>query len=294
MLRWRLLGALVTIVPLITLLWLEDRNLIGGAGFILVPVAAFAIFGAAAELTAMMAPRIPGLRVWATALVAAGAFVVAAIPVAWQTYPVDCPIGTWGWTGIAFILAMALFFMHEMMRYQQPGETTIRLACSILVTCYCVLPLTFLLHLRRLDEGRWGVLMLVSVVLIVKLSDAGAYFVGRFLGRHKMAPVLSPKKTWEGAVGAILAGALGATAFMYAIAPALGSPQAQDVSLLATLAYGASLSVAGMIGDLSESLLKRDLQTKDSASWLPGLGGMLDVLDSLTFASPLAYLWWVL
>jgi phosphatidate cytidylyltransferase len=103
------------------------------------------------------------------------------------------------------------------------------------------------------------------------------------LGRHQMAPKLSPKKTWQGAIGGMLASvivAVGINAF-WPVLP----------GLLLAVGFGVTVGLAGVLGDLAESLLKRDLQTKDASQSVPGFGGVLDVIDSLLFAAPVAYLW---
>lgn len=144
--------------------------------------------------------------------------------------------------------------------------------------------LAFLPLVRRLEHG----LAWVFLILVISwLGDTGAYFAGRFFGKRKLYPRVSPKKTWAGAVGGVVAAALGALV-VREVAP-LGLGLAETV-LLAAL-----LCVAGILGDLSESLLKRAFSVKDSGWILPGHGGMLDRIDSLLFVAPLlyGYLVWV-
>jgi phosphatidate cytidylyltransferase len=130
---------------------------------------------------------------------------------------------------------------------------------------------------------------LLCVIATVKLSDTAQYFVGSNFGMHKLAPMLSPKKTWEGAVGGgLLASAL-VTYLLWKYQYALVGIAPPRLAL--TFFFALSISVGGIIGDLAESLLKRDAGVKDSSSWMPGLGGVLDLLDSLLFAAPVAYLW---
>lgn len=125
----------------------------------------------------------------------------------------------------------------------------------------------------------------VACVLVVKASDIGAYFGGRLLGRHKLIPWLSPGKTREGVVAGILLSALVAVLF------ALAWRDRPWVPAPATAALGgAVLAVVGMLGDLGESLLKREAGVKDSGRGLPGMGGLFDVLDSLLPAGAVAWL----
>jgi phosphatidate cytidylyltransferase len=144
---------------------------------------------------------------------------------------------------------------------------------------------------QRLDHG---VFAFLTVPVIVKSGDTGAYTFGRLFGRHKMTPLLSPGKTWEGAVGGIASACLASWLCFTYLQPAMTSIPATTAapSLVAVLLYGLALTLAGMHGDLAESLLKRDMNRKDSSTWLPGLGGVLDIIDSMLIASPVAYLFW--
>jgi phosphatidate cytidylyltransferase len=117
--------------------------------------------------------------------------------------------------------------------------------------------------------------------LVLMGSDTGAYFAGRAFGKHKLAPKISPGKTWEGAVGGMLASLLMAALAHYWFFP--------ELSLRAALPLAAVLNVLGVVGDLTESALKRGANAKDAANILPGHGGFLDRLDSLLFNAPVIY-----
>ena len=114
-----------------------------------------------------------------------------------------------------------------------------------------------------------------------------------------MAPILSPKKTIEGAVGAFLSGMGASIAFGHWVVPAILSIATETEMAIsvgpvwAWALYGLVITLAGMIGDLAESLIKRDSQVKDSSAWVPGLGGVLDIMDSVTFSLVPAYLFWI-
>ena len=131
----------------------------------------------------------------------------------------------------------------------------------------------------REAPGMPGLEWLLFALLTTFATDTGAFFVGRAIGRHRMAPTISPGKTWEGAVGGFVS-ALGAGAAMAAVA---GLP------MWVALAVAAGVGVAGQIGDLLESRLKRAAGAKDAGSLLPGHGGLLDRLDSLVLTIPLVY-----
>jgi phosphatidate cytidylyltransferase len=137
---------------------------------------------------------------------------------------------------------------------------------------------------------------MASMIIIVKLGDTGAYTVGRLCGRHKMAPRLSPGKTLEGAAGAILFSCAGAWLCFHVLGLTSISPYWKSTPNIPAgwWIYGLCLGVAGMFGDLAESLIKRDVGQKDSSTWMPGFGGILDILDSLLLAAPVAWFCWAL
>ena len=132
-----------------------------------------------------------------------------------------------------------------------------------------------------------GALALIAIMAVVWLADIAAYFFGRALGRHKLAPSISPGKTWEGAIG----GALAVIVYGLVLAPKLPGVLAQNFPLLLLVLI--LLTAISVSGDLFESLLKRQAGLKDSSSILPGHGGVLDRIDSLTSTLPLVALVWL-
>lgn len=129
----------------------------------------------------------------------------------------------------------------------------------------------------------FGPASLLSLMVIVFAGDTGAYFAGRSLGRHKLYPLVSPKKTIEGSVGGLLASIGGGALSAWLLVPQI--PQT-DALLL-----GAACGLTAQIGDLAESMFKRASGTKDSGNLLPGHGGMLDRLDGVLFAGPVFLAW---
>ena len=124
----------------------------------------------------------------------------------------------------------------------------------------------------------------IFLLLVTKFSDMGAYVFGSLFGRHPFAPHISPKKTWEGFFGAIGSALFGAY-WLYALMPGkLSGLRFEDVTVL-----GLTLGFAAVIGDLAESIIKRSAQAKDSSHILPGIGGTLDLIDSVLFTAPLMY-----
>jgi phosphatidate cytidylyltransferase len=176
---------------------------------------------------------------------------------------------------------------------ESPGRSTVNLALSALSILYVGGLLGFLIQLRLTPadgEANPGLAPLLSLIFVVKVCDSGQFFVGRRFGKRKLAPVLSPGKTWEGAVGGIgISALITATLLTIYLESMVGF-----AGWCRVLVYCLLVSITGLVGDLAESLLKRDAGVKDSSTWLPGLGGVLDVLDSLLLSAPVAYLCWVL
>jgi phosphatidate cytidylyltransferase len=133
------------------------------------------------------------------------------------------------------------------------------------------------------DDGKFYVLYFI---LVTKFSDTGAYLVGSLIGRHKMIPRISPGKTWEGFGGAIVVSTGASVLFAY-----LAGERLNGMTPAHAVALGLILSTAAVVGDLIESIFKREAGVKDSGHFFPGIGGILDLLDSLLFNAPLMYLY---
>jgi phosphatidate cytidylyltransferase len=143
-----------------------------------------------------------------------------------------------------------------------------------------VAPETFMVGERFVSKSL-STHLLSFFFLVLMGSDTGAYYTGRLLGKHKLAPSVSPGKTWEGAFGGMAASLLVAALAHYWFFP--------EISLIAALALAAVMNVLGVVGDLTESALKRGAKAKDASQIIPGHGGLLDRLDSLLFNAPLIY-----
>ncbi len=196
------------------------------------------------------------------------------------------------YVGPALAIVFAVVFVGEMARFEKPGTSIVNAALAIFTIVYIGLSLSFWVPLRLHQGNNIGMAALFSMLLIVKMADVGAFACGKSFGRHKMTPVLSPGKTWEGAVGGVAVACVTSWAFFRFAAPLIAGASWVQPSVAAVVGYGAALALAGMIGDLAESLLKRDMQRKDSSSWLPGLGGVLDIVDAPLIAGPVAWACW--
>lgn len=198
----------------------------------------------------------------------------------------------WRVTSLTFVGGAIVLVLHEMAVYQQPGGSTIRLALGVWILSYIGLFGSCLIQSRWLepDVETMGVpwcLPLALVFFAPKSGDIGAYFVGRYLGRTRFSPKLSPKKTWEGTLGGVMV-STATTVGLITMAREDGI-QTWGNPLL----FGLMVAIAGVLGDLAASLVKRDLGVKDAAGTVPGFGGVLDVIDSILFAAPVVYAWWV-
>jgi phosphatidate cytidylyltransferase len=151
-------------------------------------------------------------------------------------------------------------------------------AAYIFGVFYVALLLGHYFLLRNLEQG---VALVFFVIIVTWLSDTGGFFVGKTLGKHPLAPTLSPKKTLEGLLGGILFSVIGAIICQFTFVPFF--------SLNQCVMLGMGLALLGAIGDLAESAIKRSVKVKDSGTIIPGHGGVLDRVDSLLFTGPAMY-----
>ena len=183
------------------------------------------------------------------------------------------------WMVGGFMLTLVFsFLLYGIAETRQTA--TVTMSTTILGTAWIALGLGYLLLLRDIPE--YGRIAVFAVLIAVFADDTAAYLVGRLVGRHKLAPSLSPGKTWEG----FIAGTIAAVAASFFT---LYDDRHEFLSIWQAVALGLAIALAGAAGDLFESALKRDLQVKDSGRLLGGHGGMLDRIDALLFASVAAF-----
>lgn len=183
----------------------------------------------------------------------------------------------------AFASMMLIAFLVEMARFREPGGIIVRLSQTMFAVSYLGLLPSFFVQIRFLPFSNTALLLLLAI-FVPKCGDIGAYFTGSMIGKNKMTPRLSPKKTWEGLAGGLLASALTAVILSFA-GPVFPGGIGEAI------AFGIVVGMAGVLGDLAESLLKRDSGIKDASKSIPGMGGVLDVIDSVLFAAPVAFVW---
>lgn len=293
MLRWRLILGAVFIAGLAALCWLDWHA--EPPGLYLLPLAIVAAMLAANELLAMFRKgghEPLGLAVYAGVFLT---LVASAVPRLWPEIADNSRVWGVGWIALGLAAGLLLAIVSELSRYESGGRATVNLAISVFAIMYVGGLIGFLIQLRLVGGGPLGMFALISMIAVVKSSDIGQYTAGRLFGKHKLAPAVSPGKTWEGVFGGVVFALLAAWLLVAYAAPAMfGEGAVKSFKVGGVALYAIALVAAGLIGDLAESMLKRDAGVKDSSAWMPGFGGVLDLLDSLLGAAPVAYLFWAM
>ena len=260
----RVLSAIVLIV------------IVGGTVWWLPPWATVALAAAAAALAGVELARLGrplGVRV-SSAFVAltAAAFSIAIS----ASFPADL---THLDSIVALLIGLTIAGGLVTMAQTPPGPAVfLSIAILLLAPLYVGVPLGTMAWVRDAH----GPAALIWLMAVITISDSAQYYAGTLFGKRKLAPVVSPKKTVEGAIGGILAAPLAGAA--------LGLWAMPELSVVATAVLALGLALFGMAGDLFESLLKRSVGAKDSSELIPGHGGVLDRIDAYLFAAPLFYL----
>ena len=318
MLRWRLILATIAITLVLGLAYLDQFG--PRPGIIMLPLALVCAWMCAGELLGLyeqgtanrMGADIAEAKRDRTKSIPSRPLVYSAtmLTVLASTAPITLfpnggVIGRVGWIAFGLIGGLLLALLYEMRTYdgpdQPPGTILTRLSRVMFAIAYAGGLTGFVVQLRIIsgdiwgDDCRWGMLALLSTIAVVKCNDTGAYFAGRAFGKHRMAPKLSPGKTWEGIIGGFFGSVFASLFFLGPVADLLGCESTRSWSLWigGALVYAAVVGLAGVIGDLAVSLLKRDAGVKDSSTWMPGFGGFLDLLDSILLAAPVSYALWM-
>lgn len=217
------------------------------------------------ELYSMLEKK--GIKVYKYFGVAMGGIIPLSIMIRFE------PTKSWEFL---FIVLALLFLVIMQFRRRQNAGVTIDIAMTLFGILYVAWFFSFLIKIRYLELG---LTLLAALLLITKLGDIGAYFIGSRFGKIPLLPNISPKKTVEGAIGGLFFSVIGG----------LISNSFLNFSYLHIVLVGLGLGLLGQLGDLSESLIKRDCGVKDSGKLLPGMGGILDEIDSLLFTAPVFY-----
>ncbi len=190
---------------------------------------------------------------------------------------------TKNWELLFIVIALLLILFMQFVR-KDNSNAIVGISTTIFGVLYVSWFFSFLIKIRYLLPGEEGIRLLGYILLVTKGGDIGALLVGTYYGKHPLLPRISPNKSIEGCLGNV--------AFSIIIA-ILGKSflPSLDLSLIQTALLGAFFGGLGQLGDLSESLMKRDCNVKDSGKLLPGMGGILDIIDSLLFSAPAFYLY---
>src|SRR5205085_2600616 len=264
----RILTALVALPILLYTVWSQTPYFFVG----LATLAALLALGEFYNIAAKIGSRphvVPG---YAAALLLMVCFVA------------DTPAGM-----VAVLAALVLVALGiELATAKELNKSLGAVAATLMGVTYVALLAGYLIGVRMIADTftlnpvpHLAAKLLTMFFAMVMLTDTGAFYAGRSLGRHKLAPRISPGKTVEGAVGGFLTAVLTGPLCHYTFFP--------EIPLLQAMLLGAAIGLVGQVGDLAESLLKRGAQVKDSGNLLPGHGGMLDRVDSLLFCAPLLY-----
>lgn len=291
MLGWRLLISAILIPAFAAAFWFDHQ--LGPAATLLLSICLLLGTRAAYEMCDLLRAR---------SLIVNPVFVglcsAAVIASAWfnvfQTQSPDetgLSFAAIGPTALAYTACVLLVLLKGAIEYREPGKTIETLGSELLIISYVGLLLAVTAQLRWVAGADAGYLVLGSLLVAAKSGDIGAYTLGRLFGKRKMAPHLSPGKTWMGFWGALLFAGAGAYLWLKFATPQFGMGWTAPAWYWAVL-YGVVIGLVGLIGDLCESLIKRDVGRKDASALLPGFGGILDLLDSLLYAGPVAYLLW--
>lgn len=188
---------------------------------------------------------------------------------------------------VVIILVLLVLITTIRALFRQEGNPLLNIMATLSGVCYVSLSLATLMDLRTgFRIGSEHAVLVISIMVAIWICDSAAYFTGRAFGRHKLFERISPKKTWEGAIGGAIGGVVGMVVMQQVFLSQLRFIDAIVLGLIA--------GVFGQLGDLVESLVKRDAGVKDSSQLIPGHGGLLDRFDSLIVVSPLVWMYLIL
>lgn len=290
MLGWRLVMSAILVPTIIAIFWMDHQ--LGHSAALLLIFGLFVAFRNAFELSDLLTARDMKPHFAVSALLS-----MATVLSGWAHTQMVAPSTTGalltslGWIGITLSVSFCLLLAFEAARYQQPGRSMESLGCNLITVFYAGGLMAVTAQLRWFPDPASGYFAIASMIIVVKAGDTFAYTFGRLWGKRKMAPRLSPGKTWMGLVGAVVGSIVGGWLWL-SFAGTLFASKPQPASLWIIVLYSVSIGLIGLVGDLCESLIKRDVEKKDSAALMPGFGGLLDLLDSPLFAGPFALLWW--
>ncbi|MEJ7591852.1 MAG: phosphatidate cytidylyltransferase [Planctomycetaceae bacterium] len=294
MLAWRFGMSAILVPAIVALFWLDQK--LGASAYILLAFCLFVAVRNAYEVTDLLKVRNLRPHFMATAglscLVTLAGWGHVFFPKGIEDSTTSLLISL-GWIGAALTFSFVALLAFEAWRYHAPGLSMESLGGNLLTVFYAGGLIAATAQLRWFPNSQTGYFAIASMIICVKCGDTFAYTFGRLWGKRKLAPILSPGKTRMGLAGAIFGSTLGGWLWL-TYAGRLFDFSITPGSVWNILVYSAVIGLIGLVGDLCESLIKRDVQKKDSAILMPGFGGLLDLLDSPLFAGPFALAWWTL
>jgi len=210
-------------------------------------------------------------------------------PLSGSAYPIELGIGQLEWPLMASAVAIMGCAAYFLFTFQPNSGSFMRSILAGWISCYFGICFSLAIAVRTMGPSTWGLFLLIGLIAATKLADSGAYFAGRAFGRTKLCPNVSPNKTVEGLLGGMLVSSLGAWLYFSPFARSVFGDSAIPLGLPGSVFLGIGLTLAGLLGDLLESMFKREFGCKDSGKMLPGLGGLWDVTDSILPALATGY-----
>lgn len=257
-------------------------------------LAVYLFFGSAVECAWMLRHRPGGFDPRPALIGCAGIMLAGVVPMLWplsgNSYPSDCLLGPLGWPLAATAIALVGAFAWYMPSYAQGSGVLEKSALSGWLAAYFGICFSFWIAIRGWGSDSGGLTLAVGLIIVTKSTDAGAFFAGRAWGKRKLCPTVSPGKTVEGLLGGLITGAVVSVLYFVFFIDAVYGNAWTNRSWLGCIALGCALTFSGLLGDLLESIVKRESEMKDSSHFLPGLGGLWDVTDSLLPAGVISYL----
>lgn len=202
--------------------------------------------------------------------------IIVSLLLPWAFFLDFNPFEYWGFALI--VILCFILFLIELTRSDN-SNAIVAISITLLGIIYISWTLSFILRIKFFPQGN---LLLAWLILVTKSGDIGAYLIGSKKGKHNLIPRISPKKSIEGSLGGLV---------FSVIAASLGWFFLRDISILHIFSLGLLIGILSQVGDMAESVIKRDCQVKDSGKLLPGIGGMLDVMDSMIFTVPVFYVY---
>ena len=264
--KHRLLSSLILISGVVVTIFLLPKWVSGFTVALFVAIALYEFFNLIEK---------KGIFIYKYSGIAIGVLIILSTYIEFEV--------TQGWE-LAFVVAACFLVFILQLTRKDSKEAITGISTTIFGIIYVAWLFSFVVKVRfmsqeapSLPDGRWLVFFLI---LVTKIGDMGAYFTGRFCGRHALITRISPKKTVEGLIGGLSLSIIAAGASRYFL---------PSIPMVHLLILGVLLGGIGQVGDLIESLIKRDCDVKDTGNIIPGLGGVLDIIDSLLFTAPVLY-----